>query len=70
MEKTFVSLIQKEREIVPDFKGLDSATVLKLMQQVREATKAECAEICGTLWRIDLAEKTIKELPTDRIKSK
>lgn len=71
-EKTFEELALDEsfrmnfgNEEVPMVKVYD---VVKLLQQVREATKKESAEITRILWRTDMVEKAISNLPTDRIK--
>ena len=64
-EKTFEELLTDDKDFAPDIFGRE--TVLKLLQQVREATKAEIMEIAS---RIDDAYiyEAINKLPTDRIK--
>ena len=63
-EKTFEELLTDDKDFAPDIFGRE--TVLKLLQQVREATKAEIMEIAS---RIDDAYiyEAINKLPTDRI---
>ena len=65
MEKTFEELLTDDKDFAPHIFGRE--TVLKLLQQVREATKAEIMEIAS---RIDDAYiyEAINKLPTDRIK--
>ena len=66
-EKTFEELLTDDQDFAPYIFGRE--TVLKLLQQVREATKKEAAEITRMLWRTDMAEKAISNLPKDRIKT-
>ena len=71
MEKTFNDLLKPNQKRL-DWHNqnriwIDKADVLQLLQQVREATIAECIEIAS---RIDDAfvYEAINKLPTDRIR--
>ena len=68
MEKTFEELII---HIIDDEGNISAPDVLKLLQQVREATKAEVLKLCDDNFfskepKGKLMEN-IENLPTDRI---
>ena len=69
-EKTFEELLTDDKDFAPDIFGRE--TVLKLLQQVREATKSEVLTLCDENFfskepKGKLMEN-IENLPTDRIK--
>lgn len=66
MEKTFEELITEKRRSSIN-RTLYDNDIKELMQQVREATIAECAETAREHWTSP--EFNIKQLPTDRIKT-
>ena len=71
-EKTFEELLTDDKDFAPDIFGRE--TVLKLLQQVREATIAEILTLCDDNFfskepKGKLMEN-IENLPTDRIKIK
>ena len=73
MEKTFEELIKEHEwydraDYAKKEPLLDKCDVLKLMQQVREATIAECAEIVWHEEDSAFIYEQITTLPTDRIK--
>lgn len=77
-EKTFEELLTDDKDFAPDIFGRE--TVLKLLQQVREATKREAVSINDEVilfnMGVDLesdiefrdVNAEILNLPTDRIK--
>ena len=67
MEKTFEELIEEKRFEHSYMDGEDMVEnhILQLLQQVREATKAECVEI---LRNPNIPKTRMEALPTDRIK--
>lgn len=65
-EKTFEELITDKRRSSINT-TLYNNDIKELMQQVREATIAECVEIIFDKW--NNAIPVIRELPTDRIKT-
>ena len=64
-EKTFEELIKDEVVNVMGFSVVVENQVLQLLQQVREATIAECVEI---LQNPNIPKSRMESLPTDRIK--
>ena len=64
-EKTFEELIKDEVVNVMGFSVVVENQVLQLLQQVREATIAECVEI---LRNPNIPKSRMESLPTDRIK--
>ena len=66
--KTFEELI--DENLALNSNSFRYKRVLQLLQQVREATKAECIEIAdnGYYWASTI--KKIEDLPKDRIKLK
>lgn len=71
-EKTFEEILTDDKDFAPDIFGRE--TVLKLLQQVREATIAEILTLCDDNFfskepKGKLMEN-IENLPTDRIKIK
>ena len=75
MEKTFEELIEENKRVEysnedPYYNTnyiVDVDDVLKLLQQVREATKEECRDIASE-FSLHETLKHIDNLPTDRIK--
>lgn len=65
-EKTFEELIKDEVVNVMGFSVVVENQVLQLLQQVREATIAECVEI---LQNPNIPKSRMESLPTDRIKT-
>ena len=65
-EKTFEELIKDEVVNVTGFSVVVENQVLQLLQQVREATIAECVEI---LQNPNIPKSRMESLPTDRIKT-
>ena len=70
-EKTFEELLTDDKDFAPDIFGRETA--LKLLQQVREATIAECKDKIwneyGIYRKAHEIEAEFENLPTDRIKT-
>ena len=64
MEKTFEELLTDDKDFAPDIFGRE--TVLKLLQQVQEATKAEIENKANEYGEYGTADY-VHEMPTDRI---
>ena len=63
-EKTFEELLTDDKDFAPDIFGRE--TVLKLLQQVQEATKAEIENKANEYGEYGTADY-VHEMPTDRI---
>lgn len=70
MEKTFEELIEEKRFEHSYMDGEDMVEnhILQLLQQVRESTIAECADIELDSYSSVETQKRFDNLPTDRIK--
>lgn len=71
-EKTFEEMIKSSEFGIEDLKAVYSDEVFELLQEVREATKAEVLKLCDDNFfskepKGKLMEN-IENLPTDRIK--